>query len=212
MREVDRDRPGDLWAAPAVRRRAESRESPGRRQMPHTSAQQNLHEDDRRSDRAPRHNCRRCARPTPRGQLATSPPPCVTIKQRKISARAAWLTEIGLGREEEHRQTTQQGLRKHRRHRQQRQSLDPLRSSRRCSQTASSHGHQSHGPAINRWPCSARTFSIVHQRGGLRPPYEVGQSGTERPASRLFTRPPAVISRTTKQARKVANRCGPRSV
>src|ERR1051326_1237743 len=62
--------------------------------------------------------------------------------------------------------------------------------------------------AIMRWVCSNFTpptsFGILYQE-----PNEVGQSGTERPASLLVTKAPAMISKKVQQARRTANRWRP---
>jgi hypothetical protein len=56
--------------------------------------------------------------------------------------------------------------------------------------------------AIIRCPCSY--FTPPTMRGMRKLPNEVGQSGTERPASLLVTSAPAMINRNVAQATKMA--------
>ncbi len=60
--------------------------------------------------------------------------------------------------------------------------------------------------ATMRWPCSYR---IPPSIGGISLPYESGQSGTESPASRLVTSPPATTSNSVAHASRIDQRCSP---
>src|SRR5208337_2985976 len=60
-------------------------------------------------------------------------------------------------------------------------------------------------PAIMRWPCSNLTPPTM--RGIRKLPKEVGQSGTDRPASLPVTSAPAIIRRKVQTVTKIAYRC-----
>ena len=80
-----------------------------------------------------------------------------------------------------------------------------LRVSTRCVHTAITMISRPMNSAIMRWVCSY--FTPPTMGGSLySEPKEVGQSGTERPASLLVTSAPATIRRNVAQARITAKR------
>src|SRR5436305_4653975 len=72
-------------------------------------------------------------------------------------------------------------------------------------QTANTMLHMPVNQAIMRWLCS---YTMPPIQGGsfTRWPYEVGQSGTDRPASSLVTSAPAIMTRKVTAAMKSAMR------
>ena len=79
------------------------------------------------------------------------------------------------------------------------------RRSARRSQTASPIVSSTTAPATSRWPCSYLTPPTQPVGGVIwKLPNEVGQSGTESPASFEVTRAPAISRRKVENATKVA--------
>ena len=99
---------------------------------------------------------------------------------------------------EQHRQAAENCLRNHRAQSGDAQPFHPAAAVASQVQTAMDNGEQPDRSAIMRWVCSTRTPPT---NGGIlySDPNEVGQSGTERPASLLVTSAPAMSSRRSRR-------------
>ena len=63
--------------------------------------------------------------------------------------------------------------------------------------------------ALNRWECSANMFTWVSQPGGLKEPFEVGQSRKAMPAPIVVVKAPRATRTKTQALASAANSASP---